>query len=406
MLFAHENHLREGERVAVSDCHERSSAADRGESPGCATVQLQLRRPTPADHLDVTPHHSERMPRAERLHRRFFYGETAGEVGRGTATPEAVGDLVIGEDAVEEPVAIALDGARNTRDVGGVQPDSDDVGHHLYMLPELSRGFKWVPAAHGPALVCEALETCADHLFTTRLWTLGSTDDAERGPGWEEVAGAMGVSRPDLLRARQVHGAAVVVHRNGQQRGHRLEDADILVTDDSSIALAIQTADCVPLLIGDRRTGSVAAAHAGWRGLAARVPQVAVEALAREFGSRADDLVAAIGPSISAGRYEVGAEVRARFDRAGCTSTQLTRWFANAERPDHFYFDAWRAAHDQLIEAGLAAAGIHAASLCTASHPEVLCSYRRDGKGAGRIAAAIRALGSSRSHEGGTKTRN
>jgi polyphenol oxidase len=259
------------------------------------------------------------------------------------------------------------------------------------MLPELSRGFKWAQAAAGPALVCEALETCADHLFTTRSWILGSAGDAERVPGWDEVAGAIGVSRPDLMRARQVHGAAVVVHKEGRDRGDRLEDADILVTDDSSVALAIQTADCVPLLIGDRRTGCVAAAHAGWRGLAARVPQTAVEALGREFGSRAGDLVAAIGPSISAPRYEVGAEVRVRFEQAGWTGEQLARWFSESERPHHWLFDAWCATRDQLLAVGLATTEIHSASLCTASHPEVLCSYRRDGKGAGRMAAAIRA---------------
>jgi polyphenol oxidase len=259
------------------------------------------------------------------------------------------------------------------------------------MLPELSRGFKWIRTAHGPALVCEALETSAEHLFTTRSWILGSAGDAERAPGWDEVAEAMSVSRRDLVRARQVHGAAVVVHKKGREGDQRLEDADILVTDDSAVALAIQTADCVPLLIGDRRTGSVAAAHAGWRGLAARVPQMAVEALKREFGSRAGDLVAAIGPAISAGRYEVGDEVRVRFEQAGSTKEQLTRWFSQAERPLHWHFDAWRAAHDQLVAVGMAAPEIHLASLCTASHPDVLCSYRRDGKGAGRIAAAIRA---------------
>ena len=262
---------------------------------------------------------------------------------------------------------------------------------YIYMLPELSRGFKWIQSIHGPALVCEALERCADHFFTTRSWTLGSTAEPERVPGWDEIATTLGVSPPALLRARQVHGAAVVVHRWGQDRClDRLSEADILMTDDPSVALAIQTADCVPLLIADQRTGTIAAAHAGWRGLAAHVPEVAVEALAREFGSRIGNLVAVIGPSISTPRYEVGAEVRARFEQAGCTNERLARWFTTGERPRHWYFDGVGATHDQLVAAGLSPLQIHAASLCTASHPEILCSYRRDGKGAGRIAAAIR----------------
>jgi polyphenol oxidase len=262
------------------------------------------------------------------------------------------------------------------------------------MLPELSGDFRWIETAYGPALVCEALEPFSRHFFTTRPWTLGAAVDEERAPGWEELARAMGVAADDLVRAKQVHGSAVVVRRKGQDRtGGRLSEADILVTDDPSLALAVQTADCVPLLLADRRMGSIAAAHAGWRGLAARVPHVAVAALGRVFDSRPDDLVAAIGPSISAPQYEVGADVRVRFEQAGYSSEQLARWFLPAERPGHSYFDAWQAAHDQLAEAGLVPEQIHIAALCTASHPDILCSYRRDGKRAGRIAGAIRARG-------------
>ena len=169
-----------------------------------------------------------------------------------------------------------------------------------------------------------------------------------------------------------------------------LPDADILVSDDPSIALAIQTADCVPLLIADRATGAVAAAHAGWRGLALGVPGVTVAALAREFGSRPENLVAAVGPSICADRYEVGVDVRERFSAAGFPAAQIANWFLPGMRPDHWQFDGWRAAQDQLEAAGLTPANIHVAAMCTATFPDLFCSYRRDGKAAGRIAAAIR----------------
>jgi YfiH family protein len=260
------------------------------------------------------------------------------------------------------------------------------------MLPELSGDFRWIETAQGPALVCQALEPFSRHFFTTRAWTLGTAIDDQRTPGWEELARAIGVTAENLVRARQVHGSSVVVRRKGQRPGgEQLSEADILVTDDPSVALAVQTADCVPLLIADRRTGSIAAAHAGWRGLAAHVPRVAVEALGRAFDSSPDDLVAAIGPAISAPRYEVGADVRIRFEQAGCSSEELARWFTPADRPERWFFDGWRAAFDQLTRTGLAVRQIHVAALCTASHPDVFCSYRRDGKRAGRIAGAIRA---------------
>jgi YfiH family protein len=259
--------------------------------------------------------------------------------------------------------------------------------------PRPADGFEWRQTPAGVALVCGALDAYAPHVFTTRGWTLGSTPDGERSAGWDEVARVLGVDAAHFVRVHQVHGASVAVRRAGepQRDADTLPQADVIVSDNPALALAIQTADCVPLLIADRRTGVVAAAHAGWRGMAGRVPEVAVQALAREFGSRPGDLVAAVGPSISASRYEVGADVRERFGDAGFPASQLEQWFADADRPEHWYFDGWAAARDQLHAAGVPADQIHVAELCTASHPELLCSYRRDGKSSGRMAGAIRA---------------
>jgi purine-nucleoside/S-methyl-5'-thioadenosine phosphorylase / adenosine deaminase len=274
------------------------------------------------------------------------------------------------------------------------------------MKPQPSDGFEWVQATGGPALVCRALRPLADHLFTTRQWTLGSPAEAT-DEDWRPVAAAAGVDRDHLVRMHQVHGASVLVRRAGHRQppGPR-PAADIAVSNDPSLALAIQTADCVPLLIADRVTGAVAAAHAGWRGLAAGVPGHTIAALAREFGSRPADLIVAAGPSIGACCYEVGADVREAFRRGGFADAVADRWFFSVPqptasnpsmpglravaRPDHWFFDGWAAAQFQLEAAGVPARQIHAAGLCTASHAEVLCSYRRDGKSAGRLAAAIR----------------
>ena len=165
---------------------------------------------------------------------------------------------------------------------------------------------------------------------------------------------------------------------------------DILLSDDPSVVLAIQTADCVPLLMADRATGVVAAAHAGWRGLASGVPGVTIAALAKTFGTDPGDLVVAIGPSICAARYEVGEEVRQRFEHAGYGAAQIARWFLPGARANHWQFDGWASVRDQLEAAGVPSDAIHGSGLCTAGDPELLCSYRRDGKQAGRIAAAIR----------------
>jgi hypothetical protein len=168
--------------------------------------------------------------------------------------------------------------------------------------------------------------------------------------------------------------------------------ADAAVSRAYGRVLAIQIADCLPVLFASKDGAVVAAAHAGWRGLAAGVPGVTVTALARELGSIPADLIAAIGPSISAERYEVGEDVRARFLSGGFSVGELARWFRPGARPGHWQFDGWQAASDQLEAAGLDAAHIHSSGLCTATYPDLFCSYRRDGVAAGRIAAAIRRV--------------
>jgi YfiH family protein len=210
-----------------------------------------------------------------------------------------------------------------------------------------------------------------------------------------------------------VHGAAALIvrrgvgadtaHVSGQAPHVR---ADVLASDDGAVALAVQTADCVPLLLADARTGAVAVVHAGWRGIAARAPAAGVDAMARAFGSRASALVAAIGPAVGACCYEVGDEVRDELAAAGFDAPQLDRWFSRTAlalprnppmpgvctggRPGHWFFDAWTAVRDALEAHGVRAEQIHPAGFCTASHPHVFSSYRREGRNGGRMAAVIR----------------
>jgi len=285
------------------------------------------------------------------------------------------------------------------------------------MLPQPSEPFEWTQTAAGQALVCRPLQPYAHHFYTTRAWTLGVPTSSPPSAAWDEVASAACVSPRRLRRVKQVHGAQFIVVREGddQPANTDLVAADILISSDPTSALAIQAADCVPLLVVDRRGGLVAAAHAGWRGLALGVPAVAIKALEREFDIRPADLLAAIGPSIGACCYEVGNDVRCRFSDAGFSTPQLDRWFTAAARPsarnrslgsltsrsaissvssgdrsDHWFFDGWMAVRDQLAAAGIPESQVYVAELCTASHPETFCSYRRDGAAAGRLAAAIR----------------
>jgi YfiH family protein len=163
------------------------------------------------------------------------------------------------------------------------------------------------------------------------------------------------------------------------------------VSIDPGVVLTVRVADCVPLLIADRATGAVAAVHAGWRGTCAGIAQRAVAALTRGFGSRPQDLSAALGPSIGPCCYETGPSVREALKRAGWPADATEAWF---QGPAGRHFDLWRANAEQLIRAGVDPESVFVCGLCTADHPGWFHSYRRDGERAGRLAGYIRAADS------------
>jgi polyphenol oxidase len=259
-------------------------------------------------------------------------------------------------------------------------------------LPKPNDGFVWTQEAWGPALQCPPLLEIAPHVFTTRQ--LGLTGDERRAAaGWDAVAAAIGSTSDRLVRPSQVHGTAVLVvsrHRHARREEGRPPDADIVVTDDPKTAAAVQTADCVALLVADPRSGAVAAAHSGWRGTAAGVAAALVAAMRSTFHANPADLVAAIGPSIGPCCYEVGGALTEAFRRAGHASRDLERWFL---RDGRLRLDLWQANRDQLEAAGVGPDQIHVAGLCTATHRDLFPSYRRDGPATGRLAAAIRPRG-------------
>jgi YfiH family protein len=247
--------------------------------------------------------------------------------------------------------------------------------------------FEWTQESWGRALRCTAMS--APHLFSTSDLELRRSGGPPSA-GWDDIARTLGVRPGNLLRPKQVHGAAVTAVLEIPARANEVcaAAADIILASRSDVAVAVQAADCVPLLFEDRRSGAVAAAHAGWRGTAAGVARTAIDALRRHFGADEADLTVAIGPSIGPCCYEVGDELLAAFGHDG------RRWFYRVS--GRLMLNLWSANVDQLVEAGVKREAIHVAELCTAMHPDLFPSYRRDGENAGRFAAAIRPNSSGR----------
>ena len=250
--------------------------------------------------------------------------------------------------------------------------------------PEVSREFAWAAAPWGLALQCRALGPVA-HGWTTRQLQLRGSVEAERA-GWAAIGKAVGLWPDSLVRLDQVHGAAVHVTTS---RPCATPEADIVLSDVVDRVVAVQVADCAPILTANRSGRFVAASHAGWRGTADDVAGVTVRALADRYQTSPDTLSAAIGPCIGPCCYEVGEELVDAFRAKGWSEAECTRWFVH--RNGKLFLDVWRANADQLERAGVPAGQTFLSRLCTACHPDWFSSYRREGAGTGRLAGYIRA---------------
>lgn len=173
---------------------------------------------------------------------------------------------------------------------------------------------------------------------------------------------------------RQVHGVTVV----DAATAHEAPEADASFTTHANIVCAVMTADCLPLLLCNRRGSVVAAAHAGWRGLLDGV----IEATVLRMNVAADDLLVWLGPAIGPDAFEVGDEVRDAFiahDAAASAAFKPSangRWLANI----------YQLARQRLGRLGVTA--IYGGQCCTWSDAERFYSYRREGV-TGRMASLI-----------------
>lgn len=195
---------------------------------------------------------------------------------------------------------------------------------------------------------------------------------------------AAGCDPTRLFEVSQVHGDTVVdVKATDEVAEVRALEADALLTAAPGAAVAVRTADCLPVLMADPRTGAVAAVHAGWRGVVAGVVEAAVERLVQTHGVRPEELVAAIGPHIRAEAFEVGFDVaEAIADAAHGADVVLER----APRP---HADLAAAVRAQLAHRGLSPDHVDDVGGCTLSEPERFFSHRRDAGRTGRHLSAI-----------------
>jgi YfiH family protein len=263
----------------------------------------------------------------------------------------------------------------------------------LTKLPWLIHAFSTSPGGVSP-------------LADEKLLNLGFTDWDTRENVLENrsrLQTAAGARDLPLITLGQFHSD--VIHLFDTTPGEPCK-GDASITNRPGLLLAIQTADCVPILLADPQKRAIAAIHAGWRGTLARIAAKTIGKMQMHFATNPRDLLAAIGPSIGPCCYEVGTEVATQFlsqfaDAPGYFDEFRTgdepnpiQWL-NMMPPGHqpppkgVLLDLRKANRSQLLSAGLRPQNIHTIDLCTACHPNLLFSYRKQGPASGRLMSII-----------------
>ncbi len=215
-----------------------------------------------------------------------------------------------------------------------------------------------------------------------------------------------------LVTLRQIHSSLVRrvqandVHSTGMPA---VLKGDGLMTGEPGVLLGIQTADCIPVLVADRKRRAVAAFHAGWRGTLARIVENGVGRMRLEFGSKPEDLIASIGPGIGQCCYSVGDEVREQFESQFVYAPELFRevydfdpvrekypmLFLTARAPGHseigpqIHLDLAEANRRQLLAAGLGESAIFLTGQCTGCQTDRFFSHRIERGFTGRMMSVI-----------------
>jgi YfiH family protein len=211
-----------------------------------------------------------------------------------------------------------------------------------------------------------------------------------------------------MATLKQVHGDVIYCVSTADDCAKPCT-GDGLITNTPGLLLAIQTADCLPVLLVDPQKKAVGAFHAGWRGTFKRIVEKGVGAMQQHFGSDPKKILAAIGPGIHSCCYEVGRDLRTQFEAQFSYANDLfvevsdydpirekyPMLFLTARAPGHsdlgpqIHLDLVEANRRQLLDAGVPAKNITASELCTSCNTDILFSYRKEGGKTGRLMGAV-----------------
>ncbi len=248
---------------------------------------------------------------------------------------------------------------------------------------------------------CRALEEMPDlrHGFSTRQGGISllpqnslnlSMVPWDRGDNVREnrkrFLSVLELQNARLCTLSQVHSNRLHIIEENTRLGNSRLEGDALATQLQGVALAVEVADCFPILLADPRTGAIAAVHAGWRGTLARILVRAVARLSDAFGTDPANLRAAVGPGIGACCYEVGPEVAEQYMQ-GFSGIKVAR--RHPAEPGKYLLDLRLALEAQFRESGVPLENVFILDACTRCHATEFFSYRREGLRTGRMMGVI-----------------
>ncbi len=187
----------------------------------------------------------------------------------------------------------------------------------------------------------------------------------------------------------QTHGADVQIVKNLEDAKDGKRKFDALVSDLKNILVGVKTADCVPVLLGDVKTKAFAAVHAGWRGTVDSIVKNAFKTMRETYGTKAKDLICAIGPAATGKNYEVGQDVIDAFERNFSTCGNLFQ----KTREGHSLIDLHLANKEQLLNVGVLPENIFTAPFCTMERTDLFFSYRIEKKLHGKTGRLLSVIG-------------
>lgn len=237
------------------------------------------------------------------------------------------------------------------------------------------------------------------HGFTTRMGGVSKGDcstmniSTTRGDAPEAIeenrkrlARALGVKVEDFTYTHQTHTTNVAVVREEDQ-GKRFMETDGMVTNVPEICLVTFYADCVPLYFVDPVHKAIGLSHSGWRGTVGRMGQVTLEKMKEVYGTRPEEVYAAIGPSICQDCYEVSGDVIEEFQKSFSKSVWPQLFYKKEN--GKYQLNLWKANQLVLTEAGVTEQKIAVTNLCTHCNPEILFSHRSTGVRRGNLSALL-----------------